>query len=346
MNNLCPAPWNSRMVHSNGTITPCCYTQEQDIEKLKHDFLSGNRPSQCEYCWIQEDNNLHSPRQDFINFAKESPLDSVELLSLDLGNYCNAECIICNGNTSSKRNTWARKHSINEFIPLTISINEVQLDFSLYSKLKMVMLIGGEPMLHPKTKILLKSMIESGLAKNITISFNTNASIFDQEIVSMLKQFKSILVTLSIDGAGAYFEYQRRPLLWNTVKDISLQWMEISESIIINYVVSAVSIWGYNEFVDWFDQLPEEIAKKEPQVIFVHVNDKQYLTLNVLTDQQKNQWIENAAEHKFKQSIVDILATTKFNPNLVTELFSQIELEDISSINKFSNLFPDWNQHV
>lgn len=342
MNNLCPAPWISKIVHSDGTITPCCYTYEQDIEKLKRDFLNIDRPTQCQYCWRHEDNNLPSPRQDFINFSKDSAMDSIELLSLNLGNYCNAECIICNGNTSSKRNTWARKNSVNEFIPLTISVNEAQIDFDLYPKLKMVTLIGGEPMIHPKTKTLLKDMINSGLAKNIIISFNTNASIFDQEIVSLLGEFKSILVTLSIDGAGKYFEYQRRPLSWDTVKEISLKWMDISESIIINYVVSAVSIWGYNEFIEWYNQLPIEIVKKDPQVIFVHVNDKQYLTLNVLTDEQKNQWIEHAVEHKFKQSIVDILASTKFNSNLVKELFSQIELEDISATTQFADLFPNW----
>jgi sulfatase maturation enzyme AslB (radical SAM superfamily) len=346
MNKMCPAPWISRVVHSDGTIVPCCYTQEQNIERLKQDFLNGIQPTQCIYCWYHEDKNLPSPRGDLINFAKNSSVDSVQLLSLNLGNYCNAECITCNGSTSSKRNSWAKKHSKIEYIASTISISNIEIDFNQYPDLKMLTLIGGEPMLHPDTKPLLTKLVESGLSKNIDISFNTNASIFDLEIITLLQKFRSILVTLSIDGGGKYFEYQRRPLLWNNVKDISLQWMEISESIIINYVVSAVSIWGFNEFVAWYDRLPEVILKKNPEVKFVHVNDKMYLTLNVLSEQQKDEWIEFATDHKFKQSIIDILSTTQFNKRLVSKLSEHITLEDLTAKVKFFELFPNWKFNV
>jgi sulfatase maturation enzyme AslB (radical SAM superfamily) len=342
MSNMCPAPWVSRVFRSNGSITPCCYTQEQNIDQLKNLFLSGTRPPQCQYCWYHEDNNMHSPRQDFINFSNEQLSDSVKMISLNLGNYCNAECIICNGQTSSKRNTWARKNSKNEFFASTISISNLEIDFEQYPDLMMVTLIGGEPMLHPNTKSVLIKMIELGLAKNVTISFNTNASIFDQEIVSLLKQFKSILITLSIDGAGKYFEYQRRPLEWNTVSRISLQWMEISESIIINYVVSAISIWGFSEFVSWYDQLPKNILEKDPHIIFVHVNSKPHLTLSVLTEEQRLQWISDTADHRFKQYIVDIFSTVKFNNRLLELLAKHVALEDQTAKVKFSDIFPDW----
>lgn len=343
MNNMCPAPWISRMIHSNEEITPCCYTRTNNIDRLKEEFSNNKRPLQCSYCWYQEEHNLSSPRIDLIRFVGDTKINSVRLLTLNLGTYCNAECIMCNGHSSSKRNTWIKKHNKIEYIYNSAPTTNLQIDFSQYPELEMITLIGGEPMIHPDTKPLLKKIIEIGLAKNITISFNTNASIFDEEIVTLLKQFKSILVTLSIDGAGEYFEYQRRPLKWSIVKEIGTKWMQISESIVINYVVSAVSIWGFNEFVDWYEHLPTEILDKNPEVILVHVNDKQYLTLNVLTEQQKTDWISAAVDHKFKQPIIDILSTTRFNINLVTELFSKIELEDASSKVKFNDIFPKWN---
>jgi sulfatase maturation enzyme AslB (radical SAM superfamily) len=337
---FCPAPWVARILHSDGTSTPCCYTKEQNIDLLKAEFLAGMKPKQCSYCWYREDNNLHSPRHDIINFANGA--DTIKLLSINLGNYCNAECITCNGNSSSKRNMWAKKHSPVEFIKQTISASEEQLDFSQYPNLSTIILIGGEPMLHPNTKPLLKKIIELGIAKDITISFNTNASLFDSEIIDLLTQFKSIAVTLSIDGAGVYFNYQRRPLLWNSVKDISLQWMNISESIVINYVVSAVSVWGFNDFVSWFSSLPESIQDKNPEVTFTHVTDKLYLTLNVLTEEQKAEWVASASEHRFKQSVIDILSSAEFSPMLVGRLREQIKLEDINATIKFAEIFPNW----
>jgi sulfatase maturation enzyme AslB (radical SAM superfamily) len=342
MNNICPAPWISRVISNVRDITPCCYTREKNIDQLKQDFLGGNRPLQCQSCWQKEDNNLHSPRQDFIDFANGQLTDSVRLISLKLGNYCNAECIICSGRASSKRNTWAKKHNKNEFFVSAISTNNLEIDFYQYPDLTMVILIGGEPMLHPNTKPILLKIIETGMAKNITISFNTNASIFDEEIISLLKQFKSILVTLSIDSVGKYFEYQRRPLKWDTVANISLQWMKISEIIVINYVVSAISIWGFDGFVDWYEQLPKDILEKNPRVIFTHVSCSPHLELNVLTEEQKFHWINSATNHKFKKFIVDILNTTKFDSSLVKKLANQVALEDITAKTKFSDLFPNW----
>jgi hypothetical protein len=66
------------------------------------------------------------------------------------------------------------------------------------------------------------------------------------------------------------------------------------------------------------------------------------LTLNVLSKQQKDEWIEFATDHKFKQSIIDILSTTNFNKRLVSKLSEHIKLEDLTAKVKFFDLFPNW----
>jgi sulfatase maturation enzyme AslB (radical SAM superfamily) len=324
-------------VHSDGKITPCCYTGATDIEQLKEKFTTGEQPAECQYCWQCESAGVHSPREDFSRTLGTS----VKMLSINLGNYCNAECIMCNGYTSSSRNTWAKIYNPGEFKLDTIQVANTDIDFSLYPDLEMITLIGGEPALHPSTGKILDKLIELGIAPNITISLNTNASRFDDKLIAQLKQFKDIFVTLSIDGAGEYFEYQRRPLKWTTVQPIALQWMQISKNIVINYVVTAISIWGFNEFVRWVEQLPQEIKDKQPQIILTPVSSEiSWLGLSVLNNEQRHTWVEQAVNHPKKQDILTMLASAPYTP--CPDFARQIALEDATAKKKFKEIFADW----
>jgi sulfatase maturation enzyme AslB (radical SAM superfamily) len=341
--NFCPAPWVSRFLNSNKFVTPCCYTTEQNINELKQKFSAGEKPKQCYYCWGLEAAGNHSPRQDLIEFTNNrKEFDAVELLSINLGNYCNAECITCFGHGSSRRNTWAKKHNQKEYTISAVPASELDVDFAQYPSLRMLTLIGGEPTVHPDTKPLLNKLINIGIAKNIVISFNTNASKIDPDIMKLLTEFKGVFVTLSIDGAGKYFEYQRRPLEWTTVKSNAEQWMLISADIVINYVVTAISIWGFNEFVAWYEQLPVEIRNKTPKVTFTQVAGKPRLSLNVLTSEQRAQWGQQATPCVFKNELETMLNAALYQRSLVKLLEQQILIEDTASKIKFAELFPTW----
>jgi MoaA/NifB/PqqE/SkfB family radical SAM enzyme len=341
MSTRCNAPWVSRFVYPDGRITACCYTPPVSIDSLKEQFNDGKKPAACGHCWAAEKKKLRSPRNEFNDIMGET----VSQLTIGLGNYCNAECIICNGDASSGRNTWAQKYSPSKFkINVIASAHLDTINFLDYPELTSLTLIGGEPAIHPSTNKILDQLIELGLAKNLTISLNTNASRLDDALLSKLREFKSISVILSIDGTGDYFEYQRRPLKWKKIKEIAEQWMAISENIVINYVVTAISIWSFNDFIGWIDSLSDDVKRKQPILSFTHVwsMTAAYLTLHVLTDEQKKQWINNATDHPAKQDIINILTSTNYNPSLSTEFIKNMKLEDITSKLKFAEIFPDW----
>ena len=337
-NNYCSAPWTSRFVHTDGTITPCCFIRKIDINSLKQSFDLNQKHTACEYCWHLEEKSLHSPRYDFLH--QNAHGKEVTSLSINLGNYCNAECIMCNGNTSSSRNNWARQYNKKEFKLHTIQVAET-VDISVYPNLEIISLIGGEPAIHPSTIKILDDIISIGKHKELTISLNTNASRLDDKLIERLIQFKEILVTLSIDGAGDSFEYQRRPLKWSKVKPIAEQWMTVSQSIIINYVVSAVSIWGFNEFVEWMNAWDSNVIEKNPQIMITPVTEAQ-LSLAVLDNHQRKSWIDCAVNHSIKQDMIDILNSTPYCPATLARFKEQIVKEDQTASKKFAEIFPDW----
>lgn len=350
MDKFCSAPWVNRFVHPDGRLAPCCFantSNEQDIQDLKQSFLLDQQDERCQFCWHNERRNLSSLRQTaYQHVIKIHESSQIKNLQINLGNYCNAECIMCNGNTSSSRNSWAKKYDKIHFARDAVSLLDTSiLEFDLYPELEMVTLLGGEPTIHPSTRPLLQKLINSGQAKNIDINFNTNSSILDKKLIETLKQFRDIFVTLSLDSAGRYFEYQRRPLEWNTAKEIAKQWISISHHIEICYVVTAISIWGFNQFIDWYTT---ELTREEQCKVSVKFDHAFGATASawsvaVLTDQQKQQWLDTAVDHPLTQEIRKIIDNISHNPLLLSVFAKQISKEDSTAKIKFAEIFPNWN---
>lgn len=353
MAKFCSAPWINRFVHPDGRLAPCCFSvvnDEQEIDELKQSFLQGELDPKCKFCWFNEDRKLSSLRQTAYQQTVDNPEDTslsrVKNLQINLGNYCNAECIMCNGGTSSSRNLWAKKYDKLRYFNNTIGIiNENNINFDQYENLEMITLLGGEPTIHPSTRPLLQKLIDSGQAKNIDINFNTNSSILDKKLIEILKQFRDIFVTLSLDSAGKYFEYQRRPLEWNTVKEIAKQWISISQGIEICYVVTAISVWGFNDFISWFTTELTAEQQSKISVKFDHAfgATPSCWSVTVLTDEQKKQWAESAIDHPLKQDISKIVNNINHNPMFLPLFVKQIAKEDITAKTKFAEIFPDWD---
>ena len=355
MTNFCPAPWTNRFIRSDGNISPCCFSTkiytEADIISLKESFLLDEKDSRCQVCWMREAAGLHSPRNDHINAIGnkteyiddiQSTLD-VELISLDVGNYCNAECIICTGISSTTRGSWEKLHAGKILNIQSTHNNDNHHKLVDYPNLKTLTLIGGEPAIHPSTHLILDSFINAGTAKNICISLNTNSSKLDQKLIDKLKLFNILSVTLSIDGAGKYFDYQRRPLRWEQVRIIAEKWMEISDNIVINYVVTAISIWGVNEFINWLETLPVITQNKCLEIILTPLTSPSYLRVAVLNEQHRNSWKDFSINHPLKHEIIQILENDTYKSTLLPIFKTSMALEDITSKIKFAEIFPNWN---
>jgi sulfatase maturation enzyme AslB (radical SAM superfamily) len=249
---------------------------------------------------------------------------------------------MCSEEFSTARETWQKIYNKKSYNIQSAPISDSYFNLSDYKNLKTLTLMGGEPAIHPTTHKILDNFISAGNSKNISISLNTNSSKLDQVLIDKLKLFNVLSVTLSIDSVGKYFEYQRRPLKWNQVKNVANKWMEICNNIVINYVVTAISIWGFNDFIEWFTSFPQSIQNKNPRVIFVHVFTVEYLGLSVLNEDQRMQWIRTAVDHPFKNEIIKIIESTKYDPTLIPILKDNITLEDTTSEIKFAEIFPDW----
>lgn len=198
------------------------------MESLRHSFLSGQRDTVCDRCWREEDAGKPSLRQRLLSHRQSRNLQHglgkyVEsgqyqqyprVLTLIPGNECNLACATCSGHFSSKWNSLVRSRphvTHREMENWNMSDQEYRDIVEHSHLLNKIELFGGEPFLNKRNqRLLLEPIMEMGTSSGITLYFNTNGTVFDEDYLTRLsRQFKFLEIRQSIDGLGEQFEYLR-----------------------------------------------------------------------------------------------------------------------------------------
>lgn len=271
MDTFCVLPWVGREINWESTETHCCLLPKNyNIDQIKSDLLAGIKTPACQKCWNLEEHGLKSDRQvknsalDFYwnrdlesikTDAVEGKLTRILMLKLLTSYTCNATCVSCNSVASS---SWAQlDHQTDSSIPLGkykfINLDNVKTKVD-FSKLKMLSLIGGEPLYEKKNFDLLEHLVDIG-NNSVFLSMVTNGSVkLTARQKKVLSKFKNINFSVSIDGIESVFEYLRFPLKWSDLSCNLDFFREISGNISSNYTLSNLNILYHNQTTDWFDK--------------------------------------------------------------------------------------------
>lgn len=282
---FCYAPWTGIEILPAGRILPCCkwddssyeekfnivdhdideYRKSNKLIKIKNQMLNGEWPRGCERCRLDEEAGLVSRRQldadRWRHHYDKYDLDSDQILTagIAIGNVCNIKCIICSPYASSR---WQKEHRdvYGKTIPVIEQFrkNFINSITNLAPNLVHLDLHGGEPFLSGKNEHhrLLDHYIETDQAKNITIHYNTNGTIWPEEFLEKWRHFAEIDLQISIDGLGDRFEYLRFPAPWATLVENTKRYQEheLKNSnfrISISHTLSAYNVYYLDEFVTW-----------------------------------------------------------------------------------------------
>ena len=275
-------------INTNGECTSCClqtvnYKNENNetlnirkntfdeiinsssAKQIRENLKQGKRDINCRQCWSLEDAGLQSKRLlDNHHRAGEGLL-----LDLCMGTTCNIKCRTCGPESSAQWNKeyWDINKSYNEistykdYKGFLKKFNDAFDEDSLVWKelennkkdIRWIDMYGGEPMMMKKQWKFLEQLIEDDLAKNISLHYNTNGTIWDDEKHNILKEFKHISIDFSIDGIKDRYEFMRHPAVWEEV----IQNMETIKNIKdfkcqIAHTVSTLNVWYINEIYMWF----------------------------------------------------------------------------------------------
>ena len=229
---------------------------QQHMTPIRQQLLAGEQPAGCRECSAMEQHNKVSGRQKQLlkvgvrveQFEKtliSSPwvdtfaADDFDQLpqdwQIDLGNYCNSTCVFCDPHSSSRiAQEYKRIGFIQDLPPPNWTDNPVLVErfvdtLTQSSHIQYLHFIGGETVITPAFKTILRALIQAGLNRTATIGFTTNLTVWDTDVVDLLKQFHGVNLGMSVESFEIANDYVRWPSKLPVVLENLNRWEEIAQ---------------------------------------------------------------------------------------------------------------------
>jgi organic radical activating enzyme len=201
------------------------------LKTARKEMLSGERPSECNYCWRVEDSDDENFSDRHLKSSDTWAIDDHDTiasytgdediypsyLEVSFNNACNLKCLYCGPEFSSK---WAEEIKSNGQIPLLSGTKDFEIHNyfrpnaiiknreynpyteafwkwwpEVYKHLQVFRITGGEPLMSKDTFKSLDWFIENP-NKNLELCINSNFSVED----SLWKKFIDKIITLQNSG--------------------------------------------------------------------------------------------------------------------------------------------------
>ena len=214
------------------------------VRDFRLQVLGNKKTSACKQCYIEEEAGGHSRRlrsnqksviftrtafdesyqqspgyPDFTFSSKNKgktkthPID----LHIDLGNYCNLACKMCNASASStiaaQEVKWgiedSRKYVGTDWTSDEQVWNNFKQQLLDIPHLNNVHFMGGETLLTDRFEDFVDFMIEHKRF-DLCFSFVTNGTTFNPTLLDKLKQFRRVGLEISIEAVSDHNAYQRQ----------------------------------------------------------------------------------------------------------------------------------------
>jgi MoaA/NifB/PqqE/SkfB family radical SAM enzyme len=213
----CPRLDHFVRFNSNGTVSRCGHMVDPPqfptladmqasswLANVKELMAVDEWPAECVRCQETEPNSI---RAYTIKAHTDQPKNYLQVGGV-LDNLCNAGCLTCNENLSTRIGSLQGKD-----FPI---INNIEQFWKLpQERIVHLDINGGEPSYSKNYKRIL-----ANLPPNLkTLRLNTNCSTVLTELADIANLGIEVTVTASCDGVGSVFELVRWPIAWQTFYD-------------------------------------------------------------------------------------------------------------------------------
>jgi sulfatase maturation enzyme AslB (radical SAM superfamily) len=360
-----------------GETHPLTFFQK-NMSYVRQSLLDGQPLDGCNDCYIMEQYGKVSGRQkqllktgitqkDFAKSCLSSPFalefekslqsghtDQLPLdWQIDLGNYCNSACVMCAPASSSRLASEFHRIGFIDKLPIlnwTEDPNRIDTLIDLLCKtpnLTYLHFVGGETLITPGFKKILRALIKHDFRHNITIGLTTNLTVWDSEINQMLCEFKQVHLGMSIDSLTQVNDYVRYPSNIASVIGIMNQWIALSREQqwipTIRTTPTALTAAGLLEIYKF--ALANQIGIESCNFL----DEPKVLRMSVLPTHIREH-ISNQLKHWIQQHQFD--QTTVINTRNPTQVESSILQDAISYVNYLdqcpdeTHLLPDMIQYL
>ncbi len=278
------------------------YFNKSSLVEIRKKMLRGVRPKICSKCYDQEDLGIISVRNKFneiynknekyrkqlLDTSEDGEIEvKVQSIDISLTNVCNLMCIMC----SPRASTSLKKY---------FDMNKIEYDKNFYQKasnksanditIKLIenlghdlgeyLTTGGEPFLNKAHLNAVKMLVKSGESKKIKLTYNTNLTIWSEDLAALWEEFKLVEIHISIDGYGKLNEYIRYGSKWNSIlRNLEKLKGRKNLSIQIHCAVQILNIFNIDDLHRWISSINEIEIKN---IYFNYVTEPGWLDIRAL----------------------------------------------------------------
>jgi MoaA/NifB/PqqE/SkfB family radical SAM enzyme len=344
------------------------------INRLREKMLLGKRSKDCAVCYNMEDTGLYSPRQranewwtsrepskvldQTTDFKNKKPLMPVSL-DIRFSSKCALKCRTCNPNSSSTIAAEVNTFRENK-LPIPISIDqEYFLEYTdrpkpwlaqevpLSSDLKVLNIVGGEPLIEEENNNLLELVANSGADPEIRI--NTSFARKNNKLRKIIKNFSHVLFIVSLDGIGSLNDYIRHGSKFNEV----LENIELNKENLcaFNTTVSVYNVLYLAETIEYISQhypntyhLINLTSNHSPTEL--HNTPLEFRPgIIKRLEEIKNKKLNTIIELTELDNIINVLKQDNFNPDSFQKFLDFTRLIDEQRGENIVNIIPDYNKY-
>lgn len=318
----------------------------------------GVKVPSCKTCWDLEDASVASPRQirnkllEDVAPAKHQP----KVLIIKAGNVCNLACRMCGPETSTSlyqdyyQLDQQRSDFSGTFKQYTSKFENIRAGFASGNEkiwktledwsgeLIFIDIYGGEPMLTPALWASLQQVADYGHSKNIDLQLHTNAMVWREDYIDILKKFKSVNIGISIDSHIAeHLAYIRHKSDTDTIFANLKKYKQLCQdaSNIKCKITTTVSI--YNAF--YLDEVITELSAQGISLSVNFVHTPEHYDVRHLPEP-----VKRILGHKTKNAkLKSLLSQTLPGCDILWPKFCQ-EMQILDRIRGqcFADVFPEW----
>jgi len=368
---------------------------QETHKKLRSAMLRGERPDFCRRCYREEDTGGVSLRQLYLQHHTTTLAEAIENTSTDgeidpkvsfidfsLTNNCNLQCRMCGPSASFPLKKEFQSLGF-EFSDSSVMRAKDGWDFQgslgrivkeAAPNLKEMLTTGGEPFLSPQHLLILKSIIDHGQSRDVTLRYHSNLTVLPERLVELWTHFKSIEIHVSLEGVGKMNEYVRYPSKWdqitqNLAKLSSLRSRATIPAIYceIHTCLQAVSWLRISELLEWTFEASVEFDGLFPRIPYPIWIDQPFgMTLDALPpalralgaerlikvmDRYEPKWAQSPA-HSFEMTsaasfrgAVQRLVAAPYNPQDFQAFIDRTSKVDRHRGQSLATLIPEFEMY-
>lgn len=252
-------------MHGDQKISFCsrCYTEER--------YADTSRRHKC------NQKSVIFTRSNFSDSYQQSPgyykfeksrqeggsYDGMPIdLHIDLGNYCNLTCKMCNPQASSKiaaqHVKWgyrdAGQYILTDWTRDRVIWDRVLTELAGISNLRNVHFMGGETLITRRFEDFVDFMLAQGRT-DLNFSFVTNGTTFNSSLMEKLMKFWRIGIEVSIETLTEHNAYQRQGTDAELVQKNIERYLELCDgdrvTVTARPAISALTIGNYPSLLEY-----------------------------------------------------------------------------------------------